>query len=457
MSLTHSSVVNERLDEVFAWHGRPGAIVRLMPPWQPVHVLQEASSVRDGRAVLRLPGGLRWIADHDPAGYDPPHRFVDALVSPVPGVRWRHTHRFAAAGDDATVITDVVNTQVPEPLVRSMFGYRHRQLSDDLAAHSWARALCPEPLTVAVTGSSGLIGSALVALLTTGGHRVIRLVRRAPRDAGERQWRPDAPDPDLLNGVDAVVHLAGASIGGRFTAARKEQIRRSRVVPTRELAVLAARHSARLRVFVTASAVGIYGPDRGDEVLTEASERGKGFLADVVAAWEEASAPAEAAGIRTVRVRTGVVQSPRGGMLRLMRPLFAAGLGGPLGDGSQWLPWIGLDDLLDVYLRALVDPALYGPVNAVAPGEVRNADYASTLGRVLGRPALLTVPAAGPRLLLGAEGAREIAQASQRVRPVRLATAAHRFRRPGLEDALRHDLGRKPRPGNPDSRSLRMT
>lgn len=457
MSLMCSSVVSASLDEVFAWHDRPGAIVRLIPPWQPVRVLREASSVRDGQAVLRLPGGLRWVAGHDPAGYDPPHQFTDTLVSPLPGPRWRHTHRFDAAGDESILVTDIVDTQVPEFLLRSMFAYRHRQLAGDLAVHSRARTLCPEPLTVAVTGSSGLVGSALTALLTTGGHRVVRLVRRPPRDAGERGWQPDDPDPGILEGVDALVHLAGASIGGRFTAARKEEILRSRAGPTRRLAALAAKRPARLRAFVAASAVGIYGPDRGDEVMTEGSERGQGFLADVVAAWEDATGAAEAAGIRTVRVRTGIVQSPLGGMLALMRPLFSAGLGGPLGDGSQWLPWIGLDDLLDVYLRALTDPALSGPVNAVAPGELRNADYASTLGRVLGRPALLPVPAAVPRLLLGAEGAREIARASQRVRPALLATASHSFRHPRLEDALRHVLGREPLPANPGPQLSRMT
>ena len=452
MSLTHSSVVEAGLDEVFTWHARPGAIVRLLPPWQPARVLEEAENLRDGVAVLRLPGGLRWVARHDPDGYDPQRQFTDELVSPLPGLfRWRHTHLFAEAGEASTRITDMVDTPVPERLLRAMFGYRHRQLAGDLTAHAWARTLHPDPLTVAISGSSGLIGSALTALLRTGGHRVIRLVRSAPRHEGERLWRPDNPDPELLDGVDAVVHLAGASIGGRFTAARKEEILRSRVGPTRALATLAAASSARLRAFVTASAVGIYGPDRGDEVLTENTERGEGFLADVVAAWEQAATTAAAAGVRTVQVRTGIVQSPRGGMLRLMHPLFAAGLGGPVGDGTQWLPWLGIDDLTDVYLRALTDTALSGPVNAVAPEEVQNADFASTLGRVLGRPARIPVPAAGPRLLLGAEGARELAQASQRVRPAVLATLGHPFRYPRLEDALRHVLGRDPVHANPGS------
>ena len=235
--------------------------------------------------------------------------------------------------------------------------------------------------------------------------------------------------------MDAVVHLAGASIGGRFTEENKREILTSRTGPTRALAMLAARSPGGPRTFVTASAVGFYGADRGDEVLTENSERGDGFLADVAAAWEDATAPATAAGIRTVQVRTGIVQTPRGGMLRLLYPLFEAGLGGPLGDGTGWQPWIEIDDLLDIYLRAVTDPALAGPVNAVAPGEARNAEYARTLGRVLRRPALIPVPPFGPQLLLGAEGARELAAASQRVRPAALAAAGHVFRYPHLEGA----------------------
>ena len=438
MGLTYSSVVDADRDEVFSWHTRPGAIARLTPPWQPVTVLREAGSLRDGRAILGLPGGLRWVAAHRPEGYDPPNSFADELASlPLP---WRHTHQFSPAGEAATLVTDVVQTPLPARVLRSMFVYRHRQLAADLAALARARDISRDTLTVAITGSSGLIGTALTALLTTSGHRVIPLVRRPPT-AGQRYWRPDDPAPDLLAGADAVIHLAGASIGGRFTAERKDEIRASRILPTRKLAEVAA--TGGLRAFVTASAIGIYGPDRGVEILTEASPRGEGFLADVVAGWEDAAGPAAAAGIRTVQVTTGIVQTPRGGMLRLLSPLFAAGLGGRLGTGKQWLAWIALDDLLDIYRRAVLDPGLSGPVNAVAPEPVRNVDYTRTLAAVLRRPAVLPVPGLGPRLLLGAEGAREIAQASQYVRPERLIGARHQFRQPELAGALRHLFGRE--------------
>jgi uncharacterized protein (TIGR01777 family) len=451
MAHTFSCTVDAPLDEVFAWHARPGAIVRLMPPWLPVQVAAETASLRDGRAELALPGGLRWVARHDPAAYDPPRRFADELAS-LPlraALPWRHIHEFAALTPSATQITDRVVTALPAGFLRPVMGYRHHQLAGDLAAHQWARQLRSEPLTVAITGSSGLVGSALAALLTSGGHRVIRLVRRAPADDSERRWDPDDPDPDLLRGTSALVHLAGASIAGRFTAGHKRSIRASRITPTRRLAELAAATPGGPAVMVTASAIGYYGPRRGDELLTEDSPRGDGFLADVVAGWEAASTPAQDAGLRVVLVRTGIVQSPRGGTLRLLWPLAEVGAGGRLGAGHQWVSWIGIDDLTDVYYRALTDDTLAGPVNATAPHPVRNADYARTLARVLRRPLQLPVPGLGPRLLLGAEGASELAGADQRVSPRRLLRNGHRFRHPELEPALRHLLGRaRSRPGN---------
>jgi uncharacterized protein len=440
MGLHHTSVVDAPLDEVFAWHDRPGALPRLLPPWQPITVAQEARSLHDGRAVLRLPGGVRWVAQH--SGDDPPHRFVDELVSlPLP---WRHTHSFEALAGPATRVTDDVETPVPGSFLQQTFRYRQHQLSGDLAAHRRAAERGGRLLTVAVTGSSGLVGSALCAYLSTGGHRVVRLVRRPPRDPLERAWEPERPDPRALEGVDAVVHLAGASIAGRFTEEHKRLVRDSRVRPTTELARALASLPDGPRILLCASAIGFYGSDRGDEALTEDSARGGGFLAELVEAWEAAAQPALAAGVRVVHVRTGIVQSARGASLKLLRPLFSAGLGGPLAPGSQWVSWIGLDDLLDVYGRALADHELVGPLNAVAPVPVVNRDYAATLARVLRRPALLTVPALGPRFLLGSEGAREMVLASQRVEPARLQAAGHVFRQPVLEACLRHQLGHMP-------------
>ena len=454
MGIEYASVVAHPLDKVFAWHTRPGAMRRLVPPWQPMRVVKETESLADGTAVLGLPAGLRWIARHDPAGYDPPYQFRDVLSSD--GVMtlpprvigwWRHTHRFSDAGRGTTRVHDIVDTTVPAVALRSTFAYRHRQLAEDLAAHSDAASAGARGLTVAVTGSSGLVGTALSAFLSTGGHQVIRLVRGDPVNDGERRWVPSQPAGDLLDGVDAVIHLAGESIAGRFTASHRRAIRDSRIEPTRRLAEVAAATGGRLKTFISASAIGFYGYDCGDTVLDEDSPRGDGFLAEVVADWEAATAPAAAAGLRVVRVRTGIVQAAAGGTLKLLRPLFATGLGGRLGSGRQWLSWIGLDDLLDVYYRAIYDDRLTGAVNAVGPEPVRNSDYTKALAATLRRPALVPVPSIGPRLLLGKQGAAELAEADQRVRPAMLEELGHRFRQPTVRDALAHQLGRDPAPG----------
>ena len=441
MTYEHTATFAHPVDAVFDWHSRPGALTRLLPPWQPVKVVQESPSLRDGEAVIGLPGGLKWKARHIAGGYEAGRRFTDVLATPVIEqlLGWRHTHGFDAEPVGGTTITDRVDTRVPDRMLREMFAYRTRQVRDDLDAHSRWHQEDRVPLTVAVTGSSGLIGTALTALLTTGGHRVVRLVRATPTGSA-RRWRPEHPSAGLLEGVDAVVHLAGESIAGPFTSTHKDAVRSSRVEPTRQLARLAAKNG--VGVFVSASAIGYYGADRGDEELTEDSNRGEGFLADLVADWEAAAQEAGTSGGRVVTVRTGIVQSPRGGALKLLRPLYELGLGGPLGGGRSWMAWIGIDDLADIYLRALVDPSLHGAVNATAPAPVRNAEYTRILARVLRRPSALPVPGFAPRLLLGREGAAEVALASQKVLPTALMRSGHRFRHPDLEAALRHVLGR---------------
>ncbi|MGG5173352.1 TIGR01777 family oxidoreductase [Pseudarthrobacter sp. J1738] len=453
MGITHSSTVPAPIDEVFAWHSRPGAFTRLAAPWQPVRVLEESTSLRDGQAVMALPGGVRLLAKHNPKGYEPPLKFMDeiggagfASLKVGAAFPWHHSHEFAALNDATTQMTDRVETPASAHFLRPMFIYRHRQLAEDLAVHARAAAAGVKPLTVAMTGASGTVGTALAAFLSTGGHTVVRLVRHRPKNSQERLWDPMNPAPGLLDGVDAVVHLAGESISGRFTTAHKNAIRDSRITPTRLLAEAAAAASAAggfgPKTMVVASAIGYYGPDRGEEELTEDSSRGEGFLAEVVSDWEAATHPASEAGLRVVQVRTGIVQSTRGGVLKLMRPLFEAGVGGRVGSGRQWFAWIDLEDLIDTYHRALTDPAFSGPVNAVAPHVLRNGDYATTLGKVLHRPAVVAVPGFGPRLLLGNEGALELAEASQKVLPAKLLAAGHSFRRPELEASLRHQLGR---------------
>ncbi|OLD76092.1 MAG: TIGR01777 family protein [Candidatus Rokubacteria bacterium 13_1_20CM_4_70_14] len=301
--------------------------------------------------------------------------------------------------------------------------------------------------TVAVTGASGLVGSALVTGLTSAGHRVVRVVRGAGAAsvAGQRlaRWDPEsgALEPSALAGADAVVHLAGESVaGGRWTEAKKRRIRSSRVDVTRRLAEALPRLERPPRLLVSASAVGYYG-DRGSEILREDSAPGPGFLAEVCREWEAATDPAARAGIRVVRLRIGMVLSRRGGALGAMLTPFRLGAGGPVGSGVQWVSWIAIDDLVGAILHALATESLAGPVNAVAPEPVTNRELARTLGRVLRRPALLPLPAVAARLLFG-QMADELLLASARVEPARLRATGFTFRHARLEDALRHELGR---------------
>jgi uncharacterized protein (TIGR01777 family) len=296
---------------------------------------------------------------------------------------------------------------------------------------------------VAVTGSSGFIGSALVSYLSQQGHRVTRLLRSQPRSGVDAvRWDPAAGlmEPRGLDGVEAVVHLAGESIAsGRWTARKKAAIRDSRVLGTRRLCESLTRLTSPPKTVVCASAIGYYG-HRGEEWLTEESASGTGFLAEVCREWERAAEPALQRGVRVVHLRIGLVLSPSGGVLAKLLPLFRAGLGGPLGSGAQYMSWIALEDLLEVIQHALRMPGLRGAVNAVAPTPVTNRGFTRLLGCVLHRPAVLPAPSFALRLALG-EMADELLLAGARVVPEKLLASGYPFRYPELEGALRHLLG----------------
>ena len=296
-------------------------------------------------------------------------------------------------------------------------------------------------MQVLMTGSGGLIGSALAPALAADGHRVRRLRRSPATEPDATSWNPADGTfaPGALDGIDAVVHLAGEGIAsGRWTAARKARIRDSRVDDTRRLAEALAALDAPPRVLVAASAIGFYG-ERGDELLDEAAAPGTGFLPEVSRAWEASAAPARDAGIRVVHLRIGIVLSPAGGALGQMLLPFKLGVGGVLGSGNQYMSWIAIDDVVGIARHALADDALSGPVNAVAPQAVTNQEFTRTLGRVLRRPTILPAPAFALRIALG-EMADALLLASTRVDPAALRAGAFEFEYPELEGALRQLL-----------------
>jgi uncharacterized protein (TIGR01777 family) len=298
-------------------------------------------------------------------------------------------------------------------------------------------------MRIAVSGSTGLVGSEVVTALSAAGHEVVRLVRH-PTAPGEKsvRWDPEKGEVDAagLEGLDAVVHLAGENIAsGRWTPAKKASIRDSRVKGTRLLSVALAGLARPPKTLVCASAVGYYG-DRGADVLTEESPPGAGYLPEVCRDWEAATEAAGRMGIRVVALRIGVVLSPGGGALSRMLPPFRLGLGGVIGNGRQYVSWVALDDLAGIVLHVLTREDLRGPVNAVAPVPVTNRELTDALGNVLSRPTLLPVPAFALRLALG-EMADALLLASARVVPRRLEETGYRFRFPELSVALHHLLG----------------
>ncbi len=447
-------------EAVWAWHARPGALGRLLPPWEPIELVRADAGLAEGaRTTVRLgwgPCGLTWESEH--LAPDPPHAFADCQVE-GPFARWRHRHLFSSVEGGGCEIEDRIEYELPfEPVAGLVAGrqlrdrierglaYRHRVLSRDFQRHR--RAALSSGLRVAISGMSGMIGTELARVLSTAGHTPIALKRPAsdPPDAagGSIAWEIGARsiDRSALEGLDAVVHLAGEPIAGdRWTETRKQRILDSRVEGTRLLAESLAGLANPPRVLVCASAIGLYG-DRGDTRLEETAAPGDGFLAEVVRAWEEAADPARDAGIRVVHLRLGIVLWPGGGALERLLPPMRLGVGGRLGDGRQIWSWVTLDDVIGAALHAIGREEVEGPVNVTAPNPVSNEELTAVLARVLKRPAILPAPAPALRALLGPEMADELLLASARVAPSELERTGYEFTDPLLEPALRHMLGR---------------
>ena len=466
MSSTPGSEVFERrlelplsAEDAFAWHTRAGAFARLNPPWAPAKVLSQTGTIHDGdRLEVSVPIGplglirKRWWARHQ--GFVAGRQFQDVQEPGGPFARFEHTHRLEPRGLANCELVDHIEYVLPlgrlgrwcgGGLARStlerVFRYRHAIMQGDMRLLSKSRELTP--MKVLVTGATGLVGSSLGPLLTTQGHELFRLVRKAPSEANDIPWDPAAGTLHAarLDGLDAVVHLAGENIAGaRWTTSVKRKLRDSRVQPTRLLCETLAALPRKPKVLICASAIGYYG-DRGLQPLSENSGPGEGFLPDLCVEWEAACQPALEAGIRVVHLRTGIVLSPQGGALQKMLLPFQCGVGGVIGSGRQYWSWIALDDLIGSILHCLQHEDVAGPVNGTAPFPVTNYEFTKTLGGVLGRPTVLPVPAFAAKLALG-EMANDLLLSSARVLPEQLERTGYKFRFPRLEGALRHLLGK---------------
>lgn len=459
--------------ELFAWHARPGAFQRLSPPWQPVELEHNEGIQPGARAVIRLgvgPASVRWIAEHRATNDacvdgDGICEFRDIQIE-GPFASWTHIHRMIPDGPDRSVLEDHVDYALPlapisellagwaaEGEIERLFAYRHRVTREDLARHASSSLT---PMTVAITGSSGVIGSALASFLLTGGHRVVRLVRsrgeaialnRSPQERAV-YWNVSKGEIDMgalrLAAPDAVVHLAGAPVYGlAYTEAKKRAIWESRTKGTQLLSRALAALDSPPHVLLSASASGIYG-DTGSTPVDESDATGGGFLADVCKAWESSTLEAEAAGIRVIHPRIGLVLTPAGGLLQKLLIPARFGLAAWPGDGSAFWGWISLDDAI-YSLHHLLASDLSGPVNISAPTPAPARAVVKALGRTLRRPAVLGAPAPVLRTLAG-EAADEIMLKSVRMVPARLRESGFEYAYPTLDSALGHLLGRADAP-----------
>lgn len=448
-------VLDVPVQTLYQWHARPGAFERLTPPWEPVSLVADSGEGIDAHKWMKLRLGtlpVYWLARHRAALEN--QCFVD-LQAQGPFAYWQHQHLFESLGPSQSALIDAVEYRLPvEPFsqvaqgliqqrLNRMFAYRHRITRQDILTHEHYQKANPQPMNILISGASGVIGSALVPFLRTGGHRVYTLVRHRPQQAHEIQWdvsRQHLQVEDLEPlALDAVIHLAGESIMGRWSPEKKQRILDSRVQGTRLLVRTLEQLQHKPKTFVCASATGIYG-DRQAETLTEQSAPGAGFLASVCEAWE-AEAQAASTFARVVLARTGIVLTPQGGALAQMLLPFQMGVGGKLGSGQQYMSWVTLDDILRAFYHVLYTDTLQGPVNFTAPTPVKNKHFTQVLSQVLHRPAFFQVPEFALQWAMG-EMAEELLLSSANAVPEKLTSSGFVFQYPDLRQGLCHVLGR---------------
>jgi uncharacterized protein (TIGR01777 family) len=439
-------------EELFNWHGRYGAIGRLVPPWEHAAVLERLGGIADG-SVVRMevkagPIKKEWLALH--RGYKYPERFCDVMER-GPFKAWEHNHVFHEKGAGSEIedlvlyelplspLSDILAGRFVREKLESMFSYRHRVTVSDL---EFKKRYNSPKLNLVVSGASGQVGRCLVPFLTTQGHSVKRLVRRQSESGFEFSWNPDTCEIDnCFGGCDAVIHLAGEPIGeGRWTEKKKKRITASRVEGTKLIAEFLAGMDNPPRTLICASAIGYYG-DGGEAGLDEDSPLGDSFIADVCRQWEEAAKPAAAKGIRVVFARIGVALTPSGGALQRFLPAFRSGFGCTLGSGRQFLSWAAMDDVIYALTHCIYTDEISGPVNIVSPNPLRMDEFSSILGKVLHRPSFFRVPEGLLRFVFGQMG-QEVLIGGAKVLPKKLLDSGFIFSYPEPEKALRHLLGR---------------
>ncbi len=472
-SFVHSSRIDQPLEKVFAWHIREGAFERLKPPWEQFEVIGRSGSIQNNGIVkLRTkigPLSMKWVVRH--AEYIPERQFKDIQIKGF-FPSFVHLHLFERFGTSC-ILEDRIEYSLPAGRIgrlaahrfvdrnlRKIFDYRHRTISQDLRTHSVINRIrkSEKPLTIAITGSSGFVGKALMPFLTTGGHRVVPLSRSrhvAPclhTNPGQTRSQFNL-DPLNGNHIDAVVNLAGENIFGKWTKEKRKKLSESRINTTTALCERLASLDEPPSVLVSVSAIAYYG-NRGDELLSEDSQAGTrassvpskvpsiDFLSDLCREWEYATQIAKEAGIRVVNLRLGIVLSSSGGLLAKILPVFKLGLGGRIGRGNQYVSWIALEDLLTIILSMIADETFNGPVNAVSPNPVTNTDFTESLGKTLARATFVAVPKFLLRTIVGQELTDALLLSSTRVMPSRLIESGYQFRFPYLELALRDTLGK---------------
>ena len=465
-------------EKVFRWHECEGAFERLNPPWLDVRCVERSGGIKDGSRVVLLvkkgPLSVPWVLAHK--DYVADSHFVDYQIA-GPFDYWQQKHEVVAdsqchVGANHSVLIDHAEFRLPMGLAGNLFGggliqadlarlfrYRHSLMRRDLMLQErYGR----RPLKILVSGGSGLVGSQLIPFLTTQGHTVVQLVRGEAAVAAENKpgnspqslqngavekivWDPDRQTiaADLPEDLDGAVHLGGYNVAsGLWTEGVKRAIEDSRVQSTSYLVKLFKQMARPPAVFVCASAMDFYG-DRGSEPVTEDSPAGgpgNGFLADVCSRWEAAANEASECNIRVVNLRISGVLTPKGGVLGKLLPVFRGGGGGPVGDGKQYFSWISMDDMLGCIYHALVEDSVRGPLNAVAPQSVTNAEFGRTLGRVLSRPAIFPLPKAVVQIVFGEMG-DALLLASRRLLPQKLKQTGYQFLDPELGEALKYMLG----------------